>query len=119
VDRPPGNDPLKSGIASRFIDASGFLTGWTAAYQRQDIVGNCRMAYCGGLLKALPSHQGTNEGRNLTWHGAECLNCGHEVWAPDGRTLARSSRHGEMPAGYWKNRNDVLKRLNSLNKEAA
>lgn len=111
-----GHDPLKTGISKRFVDTMGFLSGWGRAVERKDIVGSCRQPNCGGLLQPLPTHQAINGDTEIPWYGAECLNCGHEVWSPDGRTLVRSSRRGEQPTGWWDRRMEHLRKLRDLSK---
>jgi len=103
-----GHDPLKAGISHRFIDGIFINTpAWHHANDSRDIIGSCRQPKCGGLLQAIDTHTENK----ITWYAAECLNCGHEVTAPNGRVLARSSRLNEMPDGWWSRRIDTLRRL--------
>jgi len=106
-------DSLNAGLSNRFVDGTGFIHGpaWNRAGEGLQVVGTCRQRGCPGLLLAQPTHQENNR----TWYGAECNECGHEVVAPDGRTLPRSSRRDEMPGGAWDRREELLKKL----KEAA
>ena len=80
---------------------------WNREGEGKGVVGTCREPKCGGLLQAMPTH----EDGTRAWYGAACLDCGHEVWAPAGRLLRRSSRRTEMPEGAWEYREQLLTRL--------
>lgn len=124
LDGGPGTDrdPLKAGIHPRRADGIRlYVHDWHRANDRREIVGTCRVRLCGGLMQAVDTQE---DGGGITWYGAECLNCGHEVVAPNGRVLARSSRHHEMPDGWWGRRNETFKaeaeiRKRKQQKEAA
>lgn len=92
-------DPRDHGIYRRFTDAAGYLhtTAWNRAAESGDLVGDCRR--CGGHLLASPTHQNGN----MTWYGARCTypQCGYEIASPNAQALKRSSRHSEMPEGFW------------------
>lgn len=107
-------DPLNAGLASRFTDSTGFIIGpaWTRAHEAREIVGTCRVPHCGGLMQAIDTH----EENRITWYGAECNNCGHEIASPNGTTLARSSRREESPNGAWEKRIELLTKLRDLAK---
>ena len=111
-----GNDPLNSGLARRFggNGDSINLGQWNYARAAGDIVGACRNT-CTGLLVAEPSR--ADDGSGVTWYETRCLKCGHTTAAPNGRTLARSSRHSEMPSGWWQKRIKEMKpsKLESAN----
>lgn len=111
------DEALKHGLSHRLIDNQDFIHSgeWNRLAERGGIVGTCRRPKCGGLMKGLPTHQ---EGK-LTWYSAECLNCGAEIAAPDGKTLQRSTRRDEMPSGAWDRRIDILAKLAELAKGAA
>lgn len=111
-----GHEALKSGLHPRRVDVQQFLhvEDWRRAVNGKEIVGSCRQGGCGGFLKAVDTQQSGSEASRIDWYGAECLNCGHEVTAPNGRVLRRSSRLGEMPDGWWAKRNDTLKKLHQL-----
>lgn len=111
------DEALNQGITHRLVDTQDFIHSveWNRLAERGGIVGNCRQPKCGGLLKALPTHE---DGKR-TWYGAECLNCGHEIAAPDGKVLRRSSRRNEMPSGTWDRRMDILTKFAELAKGKA
>ena len=95
-------DPFEHGVYRRFIDSGGYLNtiAWNRAAENGEHVGTCRM--CGYYMLAEPTHQA---GR-MYWYGAYCTNhrCGRTIASPQAEVLRRSSRHGEMPEGYWAKR---------------
>jgi hypothetical protein len=103
-----GNDPLASGLARRFGGNGEEIAAgqWNHARAAGDIIGACRNN-CTGLLVAEPT--GDNNGSTIDWYETRCLKCGHITAAPNGRTLARSSRHSEMPDGWWHKRMNDLR----------
>lgn len=105
-------DPLKAGIHARRVDQQQFLhvADWHRANDAREIVGSCRQPGCGGFLQAVDTHQAGG----ITWYGTECMNCGHETAAPEGRVLRRSGRHQEMPDGWWSQRMTLLRKLAQL-----
>ena len=93
-------DPREHGIYKSFLDQDGTITttAWNRAVEGGEHVGTCRE--CGFYMLARPT---TQQGR-ITWYWAYCTNaagCGKEIGAPNGEALRRSSRHDEMPDGYW------------------
>jgi hypothetical protein len=85
---------------------------WLRARAAGEIVGTCRA--CGnGYLEPLPTpprHHENAEMVDVNWsYGAVCTKCGHEVAAPNGHVLARSSRANEQPRGWKKKRGGALK----------
>lgn len=108
------DESLKRGISNRLIDNQDFLHSveWNRLAERGAVAGTCRRPKCGGLMRPLPTHQ---EGKT-TWYSAECMNCGNEIAAPDGRVLQRSGRRNEMPSGWWDRRTDILAKLAELAK---
>lgn len=107
-----GKDQPERGIAARFVDGLDFIiqSTWDEAAQRKQPVGTCRRAACGGLMMARPAYRNDN----ILWFEAECDNCGSSIATPDGRVLRRSTRHAEMPGGWWANRTDVLKKVRDM-----
>jgi hypothetical protein len=102
VDLPPG------GINARFVDSEDLLVGkprWNELAAVRAVIGQCRA--CGGDLQAIePSeHDAQGEDGEITWYEAKCRDCGREIAAPNGRMLARSSAHREMPRGWLERRN--------------
>ena len=95
-------DPTKHGLYRRFLNDDGDLrsTTWNAAVEGGEHVGTCRR--CGFYLLGRPTHQAGP----IVWYGAYCTNpgCGWEMAAPNGEILRRSSRHNEMPSGFWADR---------------
>lgn len=110
------DEALKRGISTRLVDNQDFIHSveWNRLAERGAIVGTCRRPNCGGLMKGLPTHE---EGK-IIWYGTECLNCGAQMAAPNGRVLIRSSRRTEMPSGVWDRRIDLLAKLAELAKGA-
>lgn len=83
-------------LFSRFVvqDKDGVrieTRAWNRAVELGELVGECRQ--CGSKLKPLP----TEAIRHITWYTARCVGCGHEVAAPNGLLVRRSSRHNEQP----------------------
>lgn len=74
---------------------------WRRAVEAATSVGTCREDGCGGEL--IPLRPRERDGP-IAWYEAECSTCGHTVAAPAGRVLRRSSRHDEMPSGWWTDR---------------
>ncbi len=72
---------------------------WLRACAERSYVGNCR---CGDYLVPEPPEQ---IGQRLDYRAA-CRRdeCSYELEAPGGRVLRRSSRHSEMPGGWWDHR---------------
>ena len=99
-------------LGQRFTDANGFIYpyAWAEAFDSKQVVGRCPVRLCPGLMQALPNHTNGKE----IWYGAMCLDCGHEVASPLGRTLPRSSLHREMPDGAWEQRVQLLKEMKAL-----
>lgn len=62
------------------------------------MVGSCRACEKGHLIAQTQHNRGP---KDVTWFEAKCSNCGHEVAAPQGKILRESSRHSEMPPGFW------------------
>jgi len=63
-------------------------------------VADCR--HCGADMFALP----TEVAGRITWYSAQCSNppCSAIIASPNGEVLRRSSRHSEMPGGFWDGR---------------
>lgn len=103
-----GNDPLNAGLHRRYGGSGNDInTGqWNYARAGGDIIGSCR-DNCDGLIVAEPT--GDNTGSDITWYETRCLKCGHTTAAPNGHTLSRSSRHQEMPSGWWAKRTSEMK----------
>lgn len=95
-------DPFEHGIYRRLRDSAGYLNSvaWNHAVQAGEHVGTCR--HCGDYLLGEP----TERLEKVTWYTARCTNqaCARIVAAPNANVLRRSSRHGEMPDGYWAQR---------------
>ena len=99
----PQFNALDEGLYRRLVDRSEIdVAGWNRVRSERGHVGTCRS--CGSYLVPLSveRHGG------IDWYEARCLSCGKEVAAPDGRTLRRSSRHSEMPPGWWEARLHAL-----------
>lgn len=104
----PAFDPSQHGIWDRFVDAGDVINhaAWLRACAEGGFVGTCRA--CGDFL--LPQPPDERDGRHD--YTAVCRSgndgpgkgCGHEVNAPGGRRLRRSSRHLQMPTGWWDHR---------------
>lgn len=101
---------LEHGLFERFLvgkrgdgDLMLNLAAWGRAIGTGEHVGTCRT--CGGFCIALRSHE---QGK-IVWQGGQCLNCKHEFAMPNGEILRRSSRHSEMPQGYWERRTRAQK----------
>lgn len=94
-------DPLEHGLNRSMLDNTGMYLN-TAAWDRSvgEFVGTCRV--CGDNLVA---EEKRTEGK-VTWRIARCINakCKHEYASPEARILRRSSRHDEMPTGFWAKR---------------
>lgn len=102
---PARFDALKFGLF-RSVTVSGQGPGgallntraWNNAAENGYPVGDCRN--CGYNIFALP----TEQVGNVTWYSAGCRNCGKEVVSANAEVLLRSSRHSEMPQGFWEGR---------------
>lgn len=97
----PAFDPAQHGLWQRFVDGDQVAHGaWLRACAEHTFVGTCRV--CGDYLT--PAYPEQLDGR--TDYEARCRSerCGHTVVAPGGRLLRRSSRHSQMPAGWWDHR---------------
>lgn len=97
-------DYLRNGLSRRLVDSMGIIIGpaWERAADGNELVGSCRQPghkgnVCDGHLVTDP----TIEVHKMIWYQARCLRCLHQIVAPNGRTLPRSSRRGEMPDGAW------------------
>lgn len=106
-------NPLDHGLYERFLvgkrgdgDLMLNTAAWGRAVASGEHVGSCRR--CGNDLVALP----TNEHNKVTWYTGRCLECGWEFASPGGEVLRRSSRHDEMPQGYWEKRSRAKKQGN-------
>ena len=98
-------DGLRYGLWRRFVVSQGTVGGalintraWNQAAENGEPVGDCRV--CGYHLKANP----TGAIGHITWYTAECVNCHHEIAAPNGEILLRSARWSEQPAGFAQGR---------------
>lgn len=94
-------DPYRHGVFHRLVvDDRIISVAWNAAAEIGGHVGTCRV--CGMAMQARP----TTQENGVTWYTAGCSNgsCGREIASPDGRVLRRSSRHGDMPKGFWESR---------------
>lgn len=101
--RAPRFNPLDHRLWRRVVDQDMIdINQFNRARAESNFVGTCRL--CGGHLAPMPTDQ---EG-HLEWFEARCVLCGKEVASPGGRTLRRSSRHTEMPVGWWEYRTDRL-----------
>jgi hypothetical protein len=89
-------NPLDHGLWQRVTTRDGVdAASWEQARRERGYVGTCRV--CGGYLVPRPPYWVGH----VEWYEAQCLACGREVVAPGGRRLRRSSRHSEMPPGWW------------------
>lgn len=104
-EHPPPFDPNQHGLWRAVVHQDSLDTGqWNRARAERKFVGTCRL--CGGHLKPLPSQEpGVS---HIEWLEAECVLCHHPVVSPAGRVLRRSSRHTEMPPGWWDHRMRAL-----------
>lgn len=117
-DDSPRFDPASQGIYHHLlVTADGIchihFTNWSIAIAEGQAVGTCTR--CGGLLTG---RAGRKYGR-VTWYEAVCVliededgervtGCGHEYALPNGQVLKFSSRHDQMPAGWWEKRIEAL-----------
>jgi hypothetical protein len=108
-DHAPRFNALDHGLYRRFVDHDMIETGqWLRARAERTVVGSCRL--CGGHLAPM---EGLPAGSShLEWFEARCLLCHHEYASPSGRVLRRSSRHTEMPPGWWEFRQLALAERN-------
>lgn len=101
-------DPTRFGIYQSFrvygdsVGGGALLNtrAWNRAVESGEPVGDCRV--CGWHIVGCPTEiVGT-----VTWYTAVCTNppCRHEVASPNGEILRKSSRHSEMPSGFWTGR---------------
>lgn len=67
-----------------------------------NVVGQCRSCEQGWLV-VIEQHPRTPAW--LIWYDAKCNRCDREVACPAGKVLRHSSRHSEMPHGWWSERN--------------
>jgi len=107
VNHDETSEHLRRGLSRRLLDSTGIIIApaWWRAADAGEIVGNCRQPMargktCDGHLVADP----TVEIGQMKWFQAHCQRCLHEVVAPNGKTLPRSSRRDEMPEGAWDRR---------------
>lgn len=98
---------LTSGLNPALSDRDDIImsAAWDRAADEKSIVGTCRALDqakrpCTGYLKARERY----EASGVWWYEAECMRCGVIVAAANGKTLTRSSRRSEMPAGVWEQR---------------
>jgi len=95
-------DPFEHGVYRRLRDSAGYLNSiaWNRAVEAGEHVGTCRA--CGDYLLGEPTYLNAK----TTWYTARCTNgmCGHFIAAPNAQLLRRSSRHSEMPDGFWAQR---------------
>lgn len=97
------------GIWKRFYFGDEGITLDSAAVNRaraeHGFVGTCRQ--CGGNIAVVRGRN--HNGAEVDWMDFACVSCGHEVAAPNGKRLARDSRHNHMPQGWWARRMAALK----------
>lgn len=109
-------EPDRGGLAHRLVDRSGMYlnpAAWQRAHEGREIVGACRNSGCEGKLHTVPTHRAGS----ITWYGAKCDTCEGETASPNGRILARSARHHEMPDGWWERRSEHLRQLAGRNRD--
>lgn len=105
-DERPRFDPVEHHLFPRYVHHDEIDTGaWNRARAERAFVGTCRV--CGGHLAPLPSDP-SGGGSQVEWTEAACILCHKEYASPNGRTLRRSSRRGEMPPGWWEHRETAL-----------
>lgn len=98
------SNPLNGGLFSWLtVDDVIDSALWNRANAGHEIVGECRL--CGGHLT--PAGTSYLAGR-VEWFEARCVQCGHMVAAPGGRTLRRSGRASEQPPGWWEAREKAM-----------
>lgn len=93
----------RPGLYRRLLDDDGFISAgeWARHVADRVTVGVCE---CGGAYSGRPAERiGAR-----TWYAAMCMTCGHEMTAPDGRTLPGSSARGGMRSGGWQARERAL-----------
>jgi hypothetical protein len=105
---PPGMKP------SRILHHSAPDTAipgdrWATLSTTAEVIGSCRQArhgakVCGGDMFTMPIDPHQSPDAPLKWQDAECGTCRHQVTIPNGRVLRRSSRHEEMPSGWFQER---------------
>lgn len=114
-------DPLTAGLFRQYVTDHMIDHGrWLRAVAEHAFVGECRN--CGAKLRPEPpeDHGG------IKWYEAACVSCGKIVAAPatisrgqdGGRVLARSSRHHQMPDGWWPRRVKALRAAAPAESEA-
>lgn len=96
------------GVNDRFVDSEDALvpkSEWERLARMRAQVGRCRRPECDAPLRAIPAdeHDHSGEDGAISWYEAVCDN-GHEVAAPNGRVLRKSSLHMETPSGWWEQR---------------
>jgi len=95
--RQPRFDALAHRLWTRVVDSDLINTfTWNRTRAESGFVGTCRL--CGGHLRPEPSDPAV---AHVEWLEATCMLCGKTIVSPNGRTLRRSSRHSEMPGGWW------------------
>lgn len=106
VDEPePRFNALEHVLFPRYVHDDQVDSGqWNRARAERTFVGTCRV--CGGHLA--PMESSTERESHIEWSEAACILCGKEYAAPWGKTLRRSSRHTEMPHGWWEWRMTAL-----------
>lgn len=116
----PQHNPLDHGLWKRYTDGNNINhAAWLRAHAESDFVGTCRS--CGGHLAPRQPHQVDKN----TWYEAACVSCHKTIAAParpherGGRLLRHSSRHHEMPTGWWEHRNRALKTAHQPGEAAA
>lgn len=104
AEHAPRFNPMDHGLFRPMVSGDVINTGtWNRARAERKFVGTCRL--CGGHLAPLPSEP---SGSNIEWCEAQCILCYKAIASPWGRTLRRSSRHTEMPVGWWEHRTQTL-----------
>lgn len=76
-----------------------------------DPIGTCRN--CGGDLVVIQSWPAETSGTSVRWIEWECVSCGKQYAAPDGKYLQRSSAHSRQTAGWMGRRFTALKKGNA------
>ncbi len=98
-------NPLDHGLFRIVVDHDEVITGqFNRARAERKFVGTCRE--CGGHL--VPLDTLPTGSSHIEWSEASCVLCHKEYASPWGKTLRRSSRHTEMPHGWWEHRMGAL-----------
>ena len=108
-------DALEHGLWARFTDGDRINHGaWLRVRAEGGFVGTCRR--CGDYLVPLAPYEHTDDRVDYEAHcrreivatmvggKRQVEGCEWTLSAPGGRMLRRSSRHDEMPTGWWENR---------------